>query len=488
MNESKLKDIGMVSRKSTSSDGFGLVEVLVALSIVGVASAAILSLIAGLGGHMRSADSKASEMVLANEISQVVSEEERCTKAVTEAGEQKIDISKPFKIRLKLPASGNIYEGARVGTNLEVKEFFIDSFESMETDVAGQERVVGAMWLKTNDKVNGAVLRKRRSLGTISLLYESTNKNILGCFSQYIDPGVSCKNLGLNWNKENKTCRQPANISCEDIGGSWVNSKCVISNLSNNVSIIGKSCSGSNVALVGFDGGGNPICRAITASNGQGEGTGGGGGTSTATTSGTGQAGCRGGNTNVPSPDGSNQCYFEWGSVPAGTGISVGDAHLHANNGGMGKAYCKGNDQWDYQYACPNGGGGSENKTICQGGYQAVKSTDGSNTCTFQWGQGSVGQSIKITGTNGGTLSGTCKASVGWEYGVTCPSKVAAQPDCAGGGLSYGKCYFTWDQTPSGQAARNMRDISGRGATASGIICKNGSWDTSGYKVNGSCN
>ncbi|WP_415062532.1 type II secretion system protein [Bdellovibrio sp.] len=477
----------MAFRKNMNSEGFGLVEVLVALGIVGVASAAILSLLVGLSGHMRSADSKASELVLANEISQVVSEEERCTRAVIEAGEQKIDITKPFKIKLKLPASGDLYEGVKFGSNLEVKEFFIDSFEPMATDVAGKERVVGVMWLKTNDSAAGGILRKRRSLGTISLIYERANKNILSCFSHYMDPGVSCKSLGLNWNSENKTCRQPANVSCEDIGGAWVNGKCVISHLSNNVSIIGKSCSGANIALVGFDGGGNPICKTLTASAGEGSGL--GGGTSSASSADTGVAGCRGGNTNVPSPDGTNQCYFEWGSVSAGMAISVGGPYLSASSGGLGKATCKGNDKWDYQYACPSlDAQGKTTKTICQGGYQTGKSPDGSNTCSFQWGQGTEGQSINIKGTNGGTGSGHCLPGVGWEFSVQCPSKVAAQADCPGGGLSYGKCYFTWDQTPAGQSPRNMRDISGRGATATGIICKNGSWDTSGHKVSGSCN
>lgn len=461
-----------------NNKGMGLLEVLISLAVMGVVSAALIQLFVGMNQYLKKAENKSSEIQLVSEVNQVVADKDLCMKAISDAGVQKIDLMLPLKLKLKLPASGDLAEGNKLKSSLIVKDFYVDSFSTpVATGVPNTKRVTGAVWLRTEDDGISSVLRRKKNIGVINLVYDNASKNITECFGSLVSPQASCESLGLIWNSASQVCHQSPAQSCADLGGNWNGAKCSINNIDPTLSILNKSCSGANNVLVGFDGAGNPKCQIITASNGSGSGSGGGGVTQVPADA----KFCKAGFTDIPSQDGQNNCHFEWGSILANTNTSCSTG-MSCSNGGSASAFCNGNGDWaGVTYSCPNKSGAT-----CVGGHNTITSKDGTNSCFFKWSMGSVGQSITVEqATNGGTLSGTCNSTGNWSFFYNCPGKQVVT--CPSGNYTYLKCNFAWDSTPASSPASNLRDLNGFGS-ASGFFCTAaGVWDNSKGSITG-CN
>lgn len=460
-----------------NNKGMGLLEVLISLAVMGVVSAALIQLFIGMNQYLKKAENKSSEIQLVSEVNQVVADKDLCIKAISDAGTQKVDLSLPLKLKLKLPASGDLAEGNKLKNSLIVKDFYVDSYSAPVSAAApNTKRVTGAVWLRTEDDGIASVLRRKKNIGVINLVYDDTSKDITECFGSLVSPKANCESLGLIWNSSNQSCHQSAAQSCADLGGSWNGSKCTITAIDPTLSILNKSCTGANNVLVGFDGAGNPKCQLITVSSGQGPGT-----TTTVTQVPADAKFCKPGYADIPSPDGKNNCHFEWGSVLANTNTSCSTG-MSCSNGGSASAFCNGNGDWSgVAYSCP-----SKTGSTCVGGHNTITSKDGTNSCFFKWGMGTTGQSIPVEqATSGGTLSGTCNSTGNWTFFYNCPGKQVVT--CPSGNYTYNKCNFAWDSTPASSPASNLRDLNGFGS-ASGFYCTaSGTWDNSKGSISG-CN
>lgn len=473
----KNNNVGRLSMKNNK--GFSIIEVMITLGLIGITSAAILSLVTNMNNILKSSDNKVAELGLITEINQVITDKDMCKKSLNAAGAQNINLTAPFKIKLKHPSKGIISEGTTVDNNLLIKELYVDSFETpSDTAIAGQKKTLGTLWLKVEDVNKKTIERRTKSVGLINLIYLDATKEIVDCFAIGLTPKNNCESLGFVWHTSTQTCRQAPSQSCSDIGGTWSGGKCVISAVSDTLSILNKSCSGTNVALVGFDSAGNPKCQTISAGSSGGSG---GSGSPPAPPADPSKGPCLTGFTNVPSPNGSNTCYFEWPQTVAGGFISTQQGTLNATKGGSGSATCLGDNKWNVVYVCPNTGG----KVACLGGSHTMSSQDNTNTCTFSWAQGQEGESIKLTSTaaqqSGGTLSATCQSNGVWTYNYGCPGKgikycpagaEVAVPSNSQPSNPAKTCRFTWNTTPVGSPAVSLRDTSGNGGSGSGWICK----------------
>jgi hypothetical protein len=118
-------------------------------------------------------------------------------------------------------------------------------------------------------------------------------------------------------------------------------------------------------------------------------------------------------------------------------------------------------------------------------------SPDGSNNCSVEWPQRTVGQSVKsiARSTNGGAsgeLNGTCTATNTWAFTYFCPNKTGST--CGGGqtvipSIPSGtrSCTFRWDQASGGA---NARTLSSAAELNGGIIegkCESSGWNF-GYR------
>ncbi|MDZ4082737.1 MAG: hypothetical protein U1E10_07365 [Bdellovibrionales bacterium] len=119
-------------------------------------------------------------------------------------------------------------------------------------------------------------------------------------------------------------------------------------------------------------------------------------------------------------------------------------------------------------------------------------SPDGSNVCSVEWPQRSVGQSIKsiARSTNGGAsgeLNGTCTATNTWSFSYLCPNKTGST--CGGGqtvlpSIPSGAraCTFKWDQASGGA---NARILSSAAELNGGVI--DGKCETTGWAFSYAC-
>lgn len=459
-------------------NGFSLIEVLITLSLIGVATGALLALMTNMNKYLKSADSKSTEMVLISDLSQVVSDKDQCKKAITTSGPQFINLNAPLKLTASMPGGSNLVEGSTFQNSIVLKEFYVDSFEApVATAISGQLKTVGNLWLQTVDKSSPGVPRKKKNIGLLNIIYKSSNMEIVECFSSGVSPNTHCTSLGFLWNSSTQTCRQPASTSCSDLGGTWDGTKCVMPDTVKLSNILGKTCGGSNQALIGYDANGNPQCVTIAVA-------------APPVVSGPpvvvtppnvpNPATCAGGNYTMKSNDGTNTCVFTWTSATAGNSINCSMGASCSSGGGNVYATCQSNGNWNYTFSCPDKGGGT-----CVGGVASgVKSTDGTNSCDFVWPMTSDGQTIVPTkATNGGTLVGSCLKGVP-TYSYNCPGKAVT---CPAGAITVGKCYFTYGSGSPGGAPSYLYDLNGKG-TASNIICgSTGVWNTSKVVISG-CN
>lgn len=188
---------------------------------------------------------------------------------------------------------------------------------------------------------------------------------------------------------------------------------------------------------------------------------------------------CAGGSTTIMSSPNSvgekNSCIFSWAQGNVGQTIKP-----TGTNGGTGSLTCGATGVWSYSYVCPAPG----NPVVCAGGSQSItslKSSDGkTNTCVFTWDQGTAGQTIKPTGTNGGTGSLTCGATGAWSYSYNCPTPDKAVT-CLGGSTEMasatvaGKtCILSWPLSPV--STTTVKGTGTNGGAISGVCTSTGEW------------
>lgn len=464
--------------------GMSLLEVIMALGLLSMVSMGVLQLFAGMNSFLKSAENKSSELQLITEISQVASDKDLCKKAVTDGGAQSIDLASNFKLKLNIPGTGEVSQGKKIKNSLIIKEFYVDSFSTPVAAVnSGQKRVTGAIWLQTEDDKFKSVQRKKKNIGVINLIYDEASKEIVECFGSLISPKSNCESLGFTWDSAKQLCRQNPSQSCTDVGGVWNNSKCTIASIDPALVILNKSCSGANVALVGFDSSGNPKCQQIQVTQvvNNGGGTPPPAPTPTQATPPPAAATptitfCPAGNQTIKSNDGKNTCVFSWDKTPVNNSISCSNGVWCSAGGGSLLAKCGTDGKYSFSFVCPDVGGGS-----CVGGMNTISSVDNTNSCLFHWAQGSNGSDISlITATNGGTADGKC-INGAWSASFKCPGKGAS---CPGGYLTFNKCYFKYEAGAAGSQL-SAYDLNGKG-TISGIVCGgDGKWNNQNVKVTG---
>jgi hypothetical protein len=171
-----------------------------------------------------------------------------------------------------------------------------------------------------------------------------------------------------------------------------------------------------------------------------------------------------------------NTCSFTWGNAVEGQTISPATA----TGGGYGSLYCNSTGTWNYNYVCPSPG----NVASCPGGQEYVQSPINNagqkNTCYFSWSQKLAGESVNLSGTNGGSASGTCLSTGQWNVSFICPAP-GNLATCAGGTMggipSKTKpgvtCTLSWPQALAGQTVSGSGT---NGGTISGTCLSTGQW------------
>ncbi|WP_415063685.1 hypothetical protein [Bdellovibrio sp.] len=197
-----------------------------------------------------------------------------------------------------------------------------------------------------------------------------------------------------------------------------------------------------------------------------------------------GVATCAGGSIQITSPANSlgqtQSCTFSWGQTNAYSTVPI-----NGTNGGNGSATCQGNGEWSYNYNCPAPG----STVTCSGGSTVVSSPANSlgqtQFCSFSWAQATAGNSVVVTGTNGGTGNATCQTSGQWNFGYSCPApgNVAV---CPGGAaevpsstVSGRTCTMSWSQALASSGL--VTGAGTNGGTVSAICGATGAWESVQY-------
>lgn len=185
---------------------------------------------------------------------------------------------------------------------------------------------------------------------------------------------------------------------------------------------------------------------------------------------------CAANAVNVTSPNGLATCNFSWGIITPPTILWVGSGVSVTGGTGSGAAWCaSSNYQSAYNLVCGN-------PTDCNTGSNVFDSADGSAHCTFNWPQTPAGGSASVSGTSGGTASGSCSVINGagvWQYTTNCPN-ASGTASCTGGSMpvnstaTSGKvCTCTWSAASVGTTVSGTCDS---GGSISATCGSGGTW------------
>lgn len=230
-----------LKKRSAHQAGFGLAEVLVSVGLLSVLGLGMATLIVNSQKGVTQVSSRLYESNLMSDLNQVFSSKELCGEILKTSPKLSYNSgATKINLKLNLPGYGEVSDGAKLNQTIVVKEFYIDSLiPPIPTNVPNSLKTAGMVWLRTEDIGNVGIQRKKKQVGLLTLYFNSTTNVIESC-------------LGPE--------AVPASQTCEDLGGTWNGSKCVMPVLA----LYGKTCPGGHY-LAGFDQAGNTNCQPLPA-------------------------------------------------------------------------------------------------------------------------------------------------------------------------------------------------------------------------------
>lgn len=474
-----MKSKHLPSVVSTKSNGFSLIEVLIALGVMSLAALAGSQLIMNLLASQKAIAIDSRMQDILNESKMAFKNPTVCSANIanfssknlssSNMGTLKITVDKWTLNGAEFLKNNSPIPGASADTKVSLS---IEKFEQIATD----EYKAFAIFNFDRGNVPGGNLRTRQlpmNLLTTSGVITSCSFSSIEMLSQHdLDNLKSeiCTSFGGTFDTVNQKCSSAApskQAVCTSLGGTYntTTEKCSLSStIAGQIAAIG-GCSPGFVAT-GVDASGKVTCThqasATTTVN-----LSGGGGSSTSITSissssstATAPKNCPGGSFSKTSPNGSNTCFYSYpGAGPYQT--VTGTATVGAISG-----TCQSDGTWTYSYICPDKTG-----TTCDGGVKTWYSLSGQTACTCSYDQATEGQTKSGT-CNTGSVTGACTAG-GWSFSYSCkdPNVIT----CPGGTGVIGST-----KTP-GKTCNCVYNTTAAGSNSS-VSCTNGG------SISGTCN
>lgn len=171
----------LLSESKTSENGFSLVQVLVATAVIGITSLGIATMITNMQKSMALVEAKQDVIILVDEIRQVVSVPELCSRAVGVDQKFSLDAAQGLGLTFKmtLPNGLSISEGSVLNEyGLRVDELIADNAVPMGNSSGNDRYLVSLKGRFTTTRVQNPPAQSRRNIASVIVVVDPAGKVI----------------------------------------------------------------------------------------------------------------------------------------------------------------------------------------------------------------------------------------------------------------------------------------------------------------------